>query len=377
MRFTVTTHEFSDSIKWVLATARPAFRTSNPPSSGGIMLTAGPDGTITASAAGSAAVARVGTDGAAVPGRVLCPAQELAAALAALPHRQDVTVEFHGAGRASIWSKPSLYALSPLPADGFPEPPVPGPHAAEFEARPLAAAVARAVRTAGDDDTLPVLTCVRLQLFPDGTAVFTSTDRYRMTLAECPYIPGPDSTTGDVLLPARELADALRYPGHGQVKLALNRTAATFSTRDRRVTVPVESAGPFPGIDRIFPRPDEAVTTVTADTRVLTRAVTRAAAVAGPGGTVRLVLGGNRIRVRAGNSAADTGNIYAEGMVARISGKPMTIAFNSRYLLDGLISARAGTVRIDLTGPHQPALIAPANGTANVVYALMPVKTSQ
>lgn len=69
----------------------------------------------------------------------------------------------------------------------------------------LAPALRAALLAAGRDDTLPVLTCVRVEL-PDGGGVrFSATDRYRLHAVGVGCDPMPDDSAPAVLIPVKSM----------------------------------------------------------------------------------------------------------------------------------------------------------------------------
>src|SRR4030095_13701089 len=92
------------------------------------------------------------------------------------------------------------------------------------DASTFAHAVAQVAVAAGRDDTIPMLTGVRMEL--DGSALsLLATDRYRAAVRELAWRPGDDSVNLQALVPARTLADTAKTLGPlgGEVVVALSR----------------------------------------------------------------------------------------------------------------------------------------------------------
>ena len=89
----------------------------------------------------------------------------------------------------------------------------------------FAAAVAQVAVAAGRDDTLPVLTGIRLEI--DGsTLTLAATDRYRLAVRELPWEPGQSAGEAVALVPARTLADTAKALAGGSAGLAGARPPA-------------------------------------------------------------------------------------------------------------------------------------------------------
>jgi DNA polymerase-3 subunit beta len=86
----------------------------------------------------------------------------------------------------------------------------------------LAQAVQQVAVAAGRDDTLPMLTGIRLEI--DGPRLtLAATDRFRLAVRELEWTPEDSGLTTAVLIPARTLADVAKtLAGAGPVELALS-----------------------------------------------------------------------------------------------------------------------------------------------------------
>ncbi len=62
-----------------------------------------------------------------------------------------------------------------------------------------------------------------------------------------------------------------------------------------------------------------------------------------------------------------------EHVAAEYTGEEMTIAFNSRYLNDGVTAVEEETVMLDVLDPLKPGVIRGAEGD-DFLYLLMPVR---
>lgn len=385
MKTTIPQDVLAAVTAWTTGTARIG-RAPVTPVLAGLLLDASADGTLTTTAydyetsATATAAAEVGE-----PGRALVSAGLLKEAAAMLPAGRDVTIATEGP-HAVLTAGSVAYRLMLLPHDEFPALPEPGKPVAEFGAAYLAAAVAHAVTAASRDDTLPALACVQVTLDGEGTATFAATDRYRLAVATCPYTtPGSDGQTPHgqepttVLVPARELAAAVKRPGTATVTLALPGGIAALATPDRQVTMRL-NAGEFPKWGTLIPDAAAVKAAVTVELATLAEAVKRAAVVAERGTPVRLAITGEGIGIESGTGDEAQ---YAEAIAARLDGDPHRVCFNPAYLLDALATVAATgatSARIALTGETRPALIAPDSppeGSAVTRrHVLMPIRSA-
>jgi DNA polymerase-3 subunit beta len=228
---------------------------------------------------------------------------------------------------------------------------------------------------AGRDDTLPVLTGIRIEL--DGEDVtLAATDRYRLAVRTLRWQPSDPGLQATALVPARTLAEsaksltagaevtvALASGGTGEGLLGL--TGATRRTTTRLLD------GEFPKYRSLLP--DSASATATLDTAALTDAVRRVSLVASRTSPVRLSFSGDTVVLEAGGlDEAEA----AEALPAAFEGEELTIAFNPAYLLDGLNAIDSDEARLSFTGPTKPAVLTGKAGeeTGDYRYLLMPVR---
>jgi DNA polymerase-3 subunit beta len=70
-------------------------------------------------------------------------------------------------------------------------------------------------------------------------------------------------------------------------------------------------------------------------------------------------------------TAQDVGQSY-EPVEAKYEGTDLTVAFNARFLLDGVEAAAASEITIESTDPLKPAVLRGADN--DFLYLLMPVR---
>src|SRR5579885_119888 len=137
------------------------------------------------------------------PGQALVSGRLLADITRALPpHPVDVTVE---GSRLTIACGAARFTLPGMPVDDYPTLPSMPTTAGTVDGAEFAAAVAQVAVAAGRDDTLPMLTGVRLEIDGDKLTL-AATDRYRLAVRELSWNPDDPTAAGaQVLVPARTL----------------------------------------------------------------------------------------------------------------------------------------------------------------------------
>jgi len=66
---------------------------------------------------------------------------------------------------------------------------------------------------------------------------------------------------------------------------------------------------------------------------------------------------------------------YKSSLPGKIKGKDLSISFNHRFLVEGLLKIKTPEVVFELTSPDDPAVLKPV-GAEDFLYVIMPIKTS-
>src|SRR3954468_14414133 len=153
------------------------------------------------------------------PGRVLVSGRLLADITRALPSKPvDLVVD---GSRATINCGSSRFSLPTMPVEDYPQLPAMPQLAGTVAADVLAQAVGQVVVAAGRDDTLPMLTGIRLEIEGEKLTL-AATDRFRLAVRELEWTPEDAGLSTAVLIPARTLSEVAKtLAGAGTVDLAL------------------------------------------------------------------------------------------------------------------------------------------------------------
>ena len=129
------------------------------------------------------------------------------------PHPVDVALD---GSRLTITCGAAKFTLPTMPVDDYPKLPVMPTTAGTVSGAEFAAAVGQVAVAAGRDDTLPMLTGVRLEIEGEKLTL-AATDRYRLAVRELTWSPtDPTAASAQVLVPARTLADAAKSLAHSE-----------------------------------------------------------------------------------------------------------------------------------------------------------------
>lgn len=384
LKFRLVREDFADAVAWV-ARSLPTRPPSNPVLAG-VLITGSDDGLtiaafdfdVSAEVTVPAEIASAGT--VLVSGRLL---SEITRALPAKP--VDVSVE---GTRMLLSCGSAKFSLPAMPVEDYPALPALPEETGLVAADLFTEAVGQVAVAAGRDDTIAMLTGIRVEISGD-KVVLAATDRFRLAVRELTWSASTPGIDAAVVVPAKTLADAAKSitPG-SDVHLALGTGEAVGEERllglrsgGRRSTTRLLDTE-FPKFRQLLPSEHTAVATVgVAD---LTGAIKRVALVADRGAQVRMEFSDGLLRLSAG---ADGLGMAEEELPVEFAGEPLTIAFNPTYLTDGLGSLRTERVTFGFTMPSKPAVLRPAGADDAVsgpgpfpaadtdyVYLLMPVR---
>lgn len=321
-------------------------------------------------------------------GRALVSGRLLADICRSLPAR-PVDVVQEGA-KLAVTCGASRFSLLTMPVEEYPALPAMPAAIGTVAGDVLSDAVARVAVAASRDETLPILTGVRVELEGD-VLTLLATDRYRLAMRELPWHSSSPGASAVALLRARTLSDVAKSLGSGDVTIALATDGAEaaagtggagrrggagmagFEAGGRRSTSQLVD-GDYPKVRALFPA--EAPVTAVVATPALLEAVRRVALVAERNTPVRLSFSAGQVVLEAGQGEDAQAS---EAIEAVLDGEDITIAFNPQYLLDGLSAVGAPFVRLSFTQPTKPAVLTgqaevDAEHDTTYRYLLMPVR---
>jgi DNA polymerase-3 subunit beta len=378
MKFRVERDVLADAAAWVARSlpARPPV-----PVLGGVLVEAvsGGDGDrLTVSGFDYETSARVQLDATiGDAGRVLVSGRLLADITRALPSKPvDVVVD---GARAAITCGSSRFSLPTMPVEDYPQLPAMPQQAGTVPGDVLAAAVAQVAVAAGRDDTLPMLTGIRLEI-EGGRLTLAATDRFRLAVREFDWEPEDAAQSTAVLIPARTLSDVAKtLSGAGAVQIALSAGDGMLGITGggRRATTRLLDAE-FPRFRQLIPA--DHTTAAIVEVGPLTEAIKRVQLVTDRVAQVRMEFGEDGLRLTAGGD--DVGSAEEE-LPCELDGGALTIAFNPSYLLDSLGALHTERAQLTFTTPNRPALVRPvppppAEGETapdpGYLHLLMPVR---
>ena len=311
-------------------------------------------------------------------GTVLVSGRLLADICRALPNR-PVEISTEGV-RVTVVCGSSRFTLHTLPVEEYPALPQMPTATGTVPGEVFAAAASQVAIAAGRDDTLPVLTGVRIEIEGD-TVTLAATDRYRFAVREFLWKPESPDLSAVALVPAKTLLDTAKSLTSGYtVSIALAGSGAGegligFEGAGRRTTTRLLE-GDLPKYRTLFPTEFNSVAVI--ETAPFVDAVKRVALVAERNTPVRLSFEQGVLILEAGSS--DDAQAV-ERVDAQLDGDDISIAFNPGFLLEGLSAIDSPVAQLSFTTSTKPALLSgkpavDAEADDAYKYLIMPVRLS-
>jgi DNA polymerase-3 subunit beta len=386
LKFRLVREDFAEAVAWVarILPTRPTV-----PVLSGVLLTGSDDGlTISGYDYEVSAEVRVAAE-IASPGSVLVSGRLLSDITKSLPAKPvDVSVD---GTRVALSCGSARFSLPTMAVEDYPTLPSLPDETGVVASDLFAQAIGQVAVAAGRDDTLPMLTGIRVEISGD-KVVLAATDRFRLAVRELTWSTPSADIEAAVLVPAKTLAEAARAGSDGaDVHLSLGAGAAVgkdgllgIRSNGKRTTSRLLDAE-FPKFRQLLPAEHTAIATV--GVAELTEAIKRVALVADRGAQVRMEFTEDSLRLSAGGE--DAVGRAEEDLPVEFSGDPLTIAFNPTYLTDGLGSLHSAKVLFGFTTSSRPAVLRPVSdddetyvgsggpfpaAQTDYVYLLMPVR---
>ena len=296
-------------------------------------------------------------------GAVLVPGRTMTDAIRRMPEgavsirSQEGAVELSGNGPTF-----TIRVLSLEDYPRLPEPDLAG--AVEMDGNLLVEALAQVLVAASNDASRPILTGLLMENYEEGLRL-VATDSYRLAIRN---LPGLEVREG-VLIPARGLKELARTVAAEQVRVAVHEREAVFGSERGSLSIRLIE-GTFPNYRQLLP--DDYPAAVEFDKDRILEAVGRAAVVADEHVPVRLKITPDAVEMSV--SRSDLGG-EVEMLEATVSGEldELTIAFNARYLQDGITAVPGPRIRMEVKDSNRPSIIR-AEGSQSFRYLLMPVR---
>jgi DNA polymerase-3 subunit beta len=322
------------------------------------------------------------------------PAKLLNDIVAKLPSG-DITLDDEaGENLITITSASGRYQVRGMSAEEFPElPSIEHGETNQLSPTDLIDGLKGSLVACSQDETKQILTGVYFKVEPERLE-FAATDGHRLGIVEVypaqsqsaetsPGSAAKVETVGsfEVTVPAKALRELDKMLGSRQdgdkLELQLEQGQVIFAWGNQKLTTRTLE-GKYPDYRLLIPKQFQRQ--ITIDRKQLLSALERIAVLADQTNLVKFSIDsqdGSELACPNGTialsvEAQDRGS-GRESLIAQISGEDLDIAFNIKYLMDGLKTLLTQEIVISLNGPLEPVILTPLGGL-KMTYLVMPVQ---
>ena len=313
-------------------------------------------------------------------GAITLPARLLGEIVSRLASDSPLTLSTEESGeQVQLTSLSGSYQMRGMPADDYPDlPMVESGMTLQLQASGLVQALKGTLFASSGDEAKQLLTGVHLlstiAVWKLQQPMDTGWRCCRWTMPCRSREGADDESTFAVTLPARSLREVerqRRLAVGGSRQPVLRPWPGGVSAADQMVTSRTLE-GTYPNYRQLIP--DGFSRSLGLDRRGLIAALERIAVLADQhNNVVKFSSEPDQGLVQISADAQDVGS-GSESLPATLSGDAMQIAFNVRYLLDGLKAMGTDRVVLHCNAPTTPAVLKPEDDTDGFTYLVMPVQ---
>jgi DNA polymerase-3 subunit beta len=269
------------------------------------------------------------------------------------------------------------FQIRGMKADEFPElPTVTDGETVSLPIDALIEGLKGALFAASADETKQVLTGVHLTKSVDSLE-FAATDGHRLAVVRTPLEEADSSKGFNVTIPARALRELERMiaarSNTESITLHVDESQVIFELDEQRLTSR-KLDGAYPAYEQLIPK--SFTRNLAIDRKQLIRCLELVAVLAdGKNNLVKFSLDGENERLSLSVESPDLGSAK-ESLPAEINGESGDIAFNVKYLMDGLKALPSNDIQMQLNANTQPVIFTPLSGL-KMTYLVMPVQIRQ
>jgi DNA polymerase-3 subunit beta len=312
-------------------------------------------------------------------GAITLPARLFGEIVSRMPADSPISLSCEEGGeQVELTSASGSYQMRGMPAEDFPE--LPLAQAAtpiKLDPEVLVKGLRATLFASSSDEAKQLLTGVHLGLDAEGLEC-AATDGHRLAVLRLQNSAEAEAEAQlDVTVPARSLRELERLlssrGGSDPVSLFCDRGQVVFQWADQVLT--------SRSLDGIYPNyrqliPESFGRSLKLDRKGLLSALERVAVLADQHNNVVKISSDPAAGQLAISADAQDVGSGSESIAADVSGEAIQIAFNVRYVLEGLKAMSAERVEVRCNAPTTPVVLAPEDASA-FTYLVMPVQIRQ
>lgn len=307
-------------------------------------------------------------------GTLTLPAKLLSDIVSRLPEGEVILADEGGETLVTLTCTSGRYQVRGMGAEEYPElPTVDDGEATYLPVEALIDGLRGSLFATSSDETKQVLTGVHITAGSEGLE-FAATDGHRLSVVQTTNDEEGSEAEFGVTVPGkalRELERMLQANGTGTaISVRFDQGQLVFEWANQRLTSRLLE-GQYPNYRQLIPR--QFSRQMSVDRRQFISALERIAVLADQKNSiVKLSLSNAAQEIVLSVDAQDVGS-GREAIAAQVSGEDLDIAFNVKYLLEGLKAFNTTDVQMQFNTSTSPSIVTPLGGL-KMTYLVMPVQ---
>lgn len=286
----------------------------------------------------------------------------------------DVCIDLEAnSEQVSITCGSARYRLQGMSAEEFPELPKVSSegHTAVLPVEALIEGLRSTMFAASTDETKKMLAGIHFSA-NDNQLEFAATDGHRLAVLQVPLTEAEEVPSVQVTVPTRalrELEKMLQKQTEGAIAVQFDQVQIVFETARQVITARLLD-GSYPNYRQLLPKQFERQ--ITLDRKAFISALERVAVLA-DSQTHLVKLNIDSLKQEIVITAEAVSATGQDSLPAQIIGDSIEIAFNERYLQEGIKAMTTSEVQMQINTAVSPVVFVPVGGT-KMTYLIMPVQ---
>jgi DNA polymerase-3 subunit beta len=213
------------------------------------------------------------------------------------------------------------------------------------------------------DETKAVLTGINITA-GSGNLRLMSTDGHRLAVINIPCDEAVNIKS--VTIPAKSLSLATDIKVDGVIKLSIDTHQALVDSGDMSIMRTLD--GKYPDAMMLIPKSFSRELEI--DRKQLIDALNMMAAISDQNNVVKFEINDNQATV----SSSSDGKKGKVDIPSKLIGEPIDLAFNLKYLIDGLKMFETNQIKVSMNDPLSPIIITSVDSKFDLTYLVMPIQ---
>ena len=285
--------------------------------------------------------------------------------------------------QVELTSKSGTYQVRGMQADDFPDLPlVESGTSLKLNPFSQSSAIKSTLFASSTDDAKQLLTGVNLTF--DGYGIESAaTDGHRLAILNLNNIlsdPNNNNSSNDIdkfsiTLPSKSLREVDKFLSTCDISQPINffidKAQVVFISVDEIITIR-SLEGSYPNYSQLLPETFSNV--LEFNRKEFISSLERIAVLADQhNNVIKITTDSSAKLIKISTDAQDIG-AGSESLPVSFDGDSFQIAFNVRYLLDGLKVIDSNLIKLSCNAPTSPAVFSPVNSNVNFTYLVMPIQ---